>query len=382
MSTARAPGIVRVDCRSVRVTGRTVWTFVQVLGADGEFGLGEATLEGRHDEAAAAVGRHADTLDGSCGVSGDAAARWAGSRLSGVADLADAAAISGIEQALQDLAARRAGVPLHVALGGARRNPVPMYANINRGTTRRSAEQFAERAARAAAQGFLGVKLAPFDGLTPAIADRPDGRVLVDAGLARIAAVRAVLPPTVLLMVDCHWRLNEAAARALVPELAALGVGWYECPLPETADQHPAIAALRGRANAAGMQLAGAETMIGLAGFLPILRAGLYDVVMPDVKYAGGLAEALRIAAACERSGTGCSPHNPSGPVCHAHSLHVAAVIGAMPFLEVQFEETPRFAELADSGLPPFRDGASALPSGAGLGVRLASDALTTQETS
>ena len=366
--------ISRIDCRGVPVTARSVWTFVEVLDAAGNAGLGEATLEGRHADVAREVARHGASLAGERIVDGAQAASRLRARLDGVSDLAEAAALSAIEQALQDLCARRAGVALHEALGGARRDPVPMYANINRGTTTRSAAQFAERAARAAAQGFGAVKLAPFDGVTPANAGSDEGRALIDAGLERVAAVRAALASDRSVMVDCHWRFTPVVADAMVDELAALGVDWYECPLPETAELHGALARLRGRANAAGMRVAGAETMIGLEGFLPLLRAGLYDVVMPDVKYAGGLAETLRIAQAAAGHGVACSPHNPSGPICHAHSLHVAAVIDRMPALEVQFEETPRFFELADAGLPAFRDGASVVPAGPGLGVRLAHD--------
>jgi galactonate dehydratase len=174
-------------------------------------------------------------------------------------------------------------------------------------------------------------------------------------------------------MVDCHWRFSVRAAQAMIAELAALGVDWYECPIPEEASFHPSLLSLRSAANQRGMRLAGAELMVGTLGFMAILRAGLYDVVMPDVKYAGGLEETLRIAALAERFGTGCSPHNPSGPICHAHSLHVASVIPNMPLLEVQFEETERFVEIADARLPVFIEGASAIPSGPGLGVGLSS---------
>ena len=156
----------------------------------------------------------------------------------------------------------------------------------------------------------------------------------------------------------------------MVDELKSLGVRWYECPVPESPDQYALLKELRSLANQAGMQLAGAETMTGLSGFLPFLKAGLYDVVMPDVKHAGGIAMLLRIAEACSSYGIQCSPHNPTGPICHAHSLHVAALIDNMPSLEVQFEESDRFFAIADKALPVFQSGASALPQGPGLGVR------------
>ncbi len=48
----------------------------------------------------------------------------------------------------------------------------------------------------------------------------------------------------------------------------------------------PALKRLRARANAAGMRLAGCETEVRREGFRPFLKAGAYDVMMPDVKYA------------------------------------------------------------------------------------------------
>lgn len=364
-----------VSCQSVRVSERTVWTFVEIT--DGEFtGLGEATLEGQSQAIAAALHRLGNAVfeAGSTPAErhfGPLAERL---RTAGEAgDLVQATALSGIEHALHDLLARRAGIPLHARLGQSRRDRVPLYANINRGTVPRSPQQFAARAIRAASQGFDAIKMAPFDGVSPAAAGEPSQRALIDAGLARVAAVRDALDasyPNCKLMVDCHWRFNAAQAMQMALELARLKVQWYECPVAEVPEQFETLRALRSRANQLGMQLAGAETMIGVDGFLPLLRAGLYDVVMPDVKHAGGLTEVLRIAELAAAHGTACSPHNPTGPVCHAHSLHVSALFNDLPSLEVQFEESPLFFDLADTGLPRFENGTSALPTGPGLGTR------------
>ena len=118
---------------------------------------------------------------------------------------------------------------------------------------------------------------------------------------------------------------------------------------------------MRGQANAAGVRLAGAELFIGAEGFRPLLERGLYDVVMPDVKYAGGPHECLRIAELAARHGAACSLHNPSGPVCHAHSLHLSAALAGEERLEYQHGETPRFYQIAP-GLEAPRGGSAALP--------------------
>ncbi len=358
--------------KAVRVSPRTVWIFIELIDADGRTGLGEASLESNHLAVATAFEHLRPSLQASQFGNAADLGRWVRAHLTHRADLAHAAALSAIEQALQDLLAQVAGRSLHACLGSPRRSRVALYANINRGTTSRSAEQFAQRALEAASRGFAGVKIAPFDGVTP---DGAGSRGAIDLALARIAAVRAALNGQrshCSLMVDCHWRFSELTAVDMVHELAALGVTWYECPVAETPEHYPLIARLRRLANARGIRLAGAETMVGLEGFRPILEAGLYDVVMPDVKYAGGLEQTLRIAEFAATHGTDCSPHNPTGPICHAHSLHVAALIDRMPMLELQYGETPLFEQLANGGLPPYQDGTSALPEGPGLGVKLA----------
>jgi galactonate dehydratase len=363
----------QVAISSERISDRTVWTFIR-LREDGCTGIGEATLEGRHAAVEAAIHKWGVALSDRFSPLDNRSLSWIGQQAQSAPSLVEATALSGLEQALQDLLAQKAGRSLHQCLGHARRDLIPLYANINRGTVPRTPQRFAERALRAASQGFSAVKLAPFDGVDPANASGTAGRALIDTGLARIAAVRDALAsdhPDVEIMVDCHWRFDEATARDMVRELASLGVTWYECPVPETSDHHAVIKTLRVLSNAAGMRLAGAETMIGLAGFEPFLRGGLYDVVMPDVKHAGGVSAVLEIARASAALGIACSPHNPTGPICHAHSLHAAALIDNMPCLEVQFEESDRFFSLADDRLPRFLRGTSALPAGPGLGVGL-----------
>ena len=311
------------------MTPRTTWVFARVTGDDGTTGWGEGTLEGRAAEVSAAI----EAFDGKLG--------------SIPADLAKAAAYSAVEQALWDLKARTAGRPLAELLGGAKRARVPLYANINRGTTDRSPAGFAARAAEAVALGFDAIKIAPFDNRKEAY--------------ARIAATADAIAGRAELRIDCHWRFDEAAALEALAECARLGVTWFECPLPETPENFAAIKRLRAKANAAGMRLAGAEQFIGAAGFRPLLEQGLYDVVMPDIKYAGGLAECLRIAELAARHGCAVSLHNPSGPVCHAHSVHLSAVLEGSERLEYQHGETPRFFAIAP-GLEAPADGSAALP--------------------
>ena len=99
----------------------------------------------------------------------------------------------------------------------------------------------------------------------------------------------------------------------MLRELEPVDLYWFECPLVETAAMFPSLRRLRAFANARGIRLAGCESMTGVEAFRSFLDAGVYDVVMPDVKYAGGLAEMLRIADAAAACGASCSPTTRPG---------------------------------------------------------------------
>ena len=129
---------------------------------------------------------------------------------------------------------------------------------------------------------------------------------------------------------------------------------------------------LRTAANAQGTLLAGAEMQIGEAGFAPILAGGLYDVVMPDVKYAGGFAEMLKIAAYAHRHGGACSPHNPTGPVCNMARMHLMCASEQYSKIEFQLGESALLVDVVGGAGPRLADGQFARPAETpGLGLKL-----------
>jgi galactonate dehydratase len=133
----------------------------------------------------------------------------------------------------------------------------------------------------------------------------------------------------------------------------------------------PALKRLRSDANTRGIRTAGCEELIGLPAFAAFLDAGIYDAIMPDIKYVGGHRELLKVGAAAAQSGVICSPHNPSGPIAHVHSVHSSALLETCPFLEFQYGESPLFFDIVAPGMPDPRGGASDVPQGPGLGVRI-----------
>ena len=63
------------------------------------------------------------------------------------------------------------------------------------------------------------------------------------------------------------------------------------------------------------MPSAGGKLIYGVSGFLPYIDAGSVDIVMPYVKYCGGMLELKKIAALAEAAGLTVSPHGPASPV-------------------------------------------------------------------
>lgn len=355
--------IAAVEFLGVNVTPKTNWSFVLVRTECGRTGTGECTLANQEALLAAEAARLATNVAGEDARQRNRLARLIPHAPGG---LVAHAVLSAFEQALWDLAGQEAGRPVHALLGGALRDRVPLYANINRGANPRTPEGFAAAAQRAAAEGFRAVKLAPFEPFVWEDAADPTLRAAYAQGLDRIAAVREAVGREVDVMVDAHWRFSAGGAARLVQDVAPFGLFWLECPVAEA--NHGAIRRLRGMANDRGMRLAGAETLAGLGAYRAVIEAGCYDVLMPDIKYAGGHEEIRRIAALALAAGVEIAPHNPTGPVCHAHSVHLCATIPNLLPLEVQFGETERFFTLVGGHDLRFARGAAMLSAAPGLG--------------
>ena len=92
---------------------------------------------------------------------------------------------------------------------------------------------------------------------------------------------------------------------------------------------------------------------------------------MPDVKYAGGYAEMLKIAELCARRGVAFSPHNPTGPICNLASMPLCAVAPGFLVLEHQLAESPLYYDVVGGYRPKLVDGCFELPDTPGIGVEL-----------
>ena len=360
--------IAQVEPLILNVSEKTNWFFVRVTAENGIAGIGEASLNGWETVQLACL---ESMRGGLLGKAVDQVIPRLRVYPHSPGGLIVSSIVSALEQAVTDLRARQAGVPVHALLGGNPRKTVRVYANINRGARDRSPAGIAQAARNAVAAGFGAVKIAPFDGVYWGDAGSMDSKRRVQDGVDRIYAIREAVGPDVDVMVDCHWRFDEPSALQLVRDLQQAKLYWLECPISENPDQFAALKRVREDAARHGMKLAGAERQIGASGFAPFVEDRLFDVVMPDIKYAGGYAEMLRIAAACARHGAHFSPHNPSGPVCNLASMHLCAVAPAFLILEHQLAESPLYFDAVGGFRPRIVDGCFEIPDTPGIGADL-----------
>lgn len=184
------------------------------------------------------------------------------------------AARNALDCAFWDLEAKRSGRPVHELAGLAAPHALTTAYTISLGPPAAMAE-----AAKAATRALLKVKLGG--------SDEHGG----DA--ARIAAVRAAAPK-VTLIVDANEGWDERNLSRNLAACAAAGVVLVEQPLPDGGDQ--ALAGLKRPIPVCADESAHDRTSLAAL-------VGKYDAVNIKLDKAGGLTEALAMAAEAERAG-------------------------------------------------------------------------------
>ena len=175
--------IAVVEPLVVNVSPKTNWTFVAVSTRDGHTGWGECSLNRWEPLLTASLVMLSRDIVGATFEAAFDAIRYLPHSPGG---LVMHAAKSALEQALTDVLAQQSGLPIHEEIGGARRDAVPAYANINRGIATRSPEGFAEAARAAVAAGYRNIKIAPFDGVIAEDAASTPIDARIKAGLDRV----------------------------------------------------------------------------------------------------------------------------------------------------------------------------------------------------
>lgn len=270
------------------------------------------------------------------------------------------AALSGIDQALWDIAGKSAGMPVYRLLGGPVRDRIWCYARPD------GAQTHVEQAIKAKEQGFTAFKFGPGEPSGPMTDD-----ILVKSAVSSAGEIRAAVGPDMRLMIDFHGRLSPIGATKVLEALRPYDLFFVEELIPpDHVDAYRDITH-----SIPGMTYATGERLYTRWGFRQLIESRAVQIIQPDLAYAGGISEVRRIAAHAETHYLSVAPHNPNGPVATAASIHIAAATPNFLILEYA-RKAPYFEEVLRDPLV-VRDGHFELPERPGLGVELDEDFLS-----
>lgn len=256
-----------------------------------------------------------------------------------------ASCIAGIDVALSDLVARKAGLPLWKVLGR-KSAPEPLLAYASNLNPKGAAEYVAMCRER----GYRAFKLkVAFD---------------LKSDLANVREITAGLRSSERFMIDANQGWDLVTARPAVEAFSQFPIDWIEEAIPaDDPPEHWAELAMLSR-----VPLAGGENIIGFAAFDAAINGGHLGVIQPDICKWGGISGCFAVARRAVARGLKYCPHwLNSGLGLHA-AAHVLAAVGGGGLLEHDAMENPLQAVLAQP-FPPLVEGRFALTDEVGLGV-------------
>ncbi|MGW3954848.1 enolase C-terminal domain-like protein [Streptomyces sp. NPDC004752] len=285
-------------------------------------------------------------------------------------------ALSGVDQALWDIAGKRAGLPVHELLGGRSRAAVEVYTHAAAPTIEATLDQAEEFIAR----GYRNVRLQtgqPGVGAygapgTPGAYPRspyPDGwdaERYVRTTPALFAAARERLGQEINLMHDVHSRLTPKQAVVLARALEPYGLSFLEDVIaPEHYDRLPEVRA------ASPVPIAVGEQIGSVTDAARLVKDGGVDLLRLHTSSVGGLTPTRKLVALAELCGVRTAFHSPGdiSPVGVAANLAVDISTPAFGFQE-SHEYNDATHEIF-AGTPVVRDGHLTPSEDPGWGVDL-----------
>ncbi len=321
--------ITDVRCHVMRIPRpdgtnvRRNWIFVEIETDEGITGIGEATTE--YHEMAVKAQVETELKVRLVGMDPtDIESIWQ----MGYRDfwwrrgVVHTSAISGIDQALWDIAGKSAGLPVYKLLGGKVRKQVRCYIRYG---PEFYGVPLEDAVPQAIELGFDAFKLGWGECTQPYDMDEQ-----VDRAIAAHVLTRKLLGPDRALMIDAAGMFDPNRAHRLIEGLRPLKMHFVE----EPTNMDTIEPTLRLKRDFPDVPIAVGERQVTRWDFRPWFEQQAIDVCQADICHAGGISEMMKIAHVAEVYGITIAPHNPYGPVALAACGHLGAAIQNFNILE------------------------------------------------
>ncbi len=263
-------------------------------------------------------------------------------------------AISVVDCALWDLKGKWAGAPVYRLLGGPTRESIPAYASALGYSL--EPEWVRQRAADMVAQGYRATKWFFRHGPT-------DGPAGIAKNVELVRTLRETVGPDVDLMLDCWSSWDVPYTIDMARRLEEYHPRWLEEPV--LADKIEQCAEIR---RSVRIPISTGEHEYTRWGLKALMDARAADVLQPDIYWAGGISELLKICALASAYDLPVIPHGHSVPA----TLHLIASqpVTTCPLLEylVKWNQIHQF--FLKNPIVPV-NGQVTLPAGPGIGMEL-----------
>ncbi len=290
-------------------------------------------------------------------------------------------ALSGLDQALWDIKAKRAGMPLYELLGGKCRFAIPCYSHASG----RDNEAVIDSVRQKMEEGYRHIRIQMGAYGSIHLAAQPDFK---EAGFGReedhfmdqkaymravpsmFEAVRGAVGPDVELLHDVHERLDPMDAIQLVRDLEPYRPFFIEDPFsPQDVEW------FRMLREQTSVPLAMGELFNNPNEWVRPMADRLFDYIRIHISQIGGITPAMKTARLGEFFGVKTAWHGPGdvSPVGHAANAHIDYAVWNFGIQEaVNF---PAETREVFPGHPVMEDGYMHVNEVPGLGVEVDEEA-------
>jgi D-galactarolactone cycloisomerase len=252
--------------------------------------------------------------------------------------------IAGLDIAIHDLFARRAGVPVRSLLNPKASDYVPAYAS---GIHINAADRLIEKSR---AEGFRAFKVkVGFN---------------INSDISKLRKLAATIRSGEKLFADANQAWDVETALSFINGVQECNLGWLEEPIP--ADSQPVE--WQHLSSESAVPIAGGENISGINEFDQTIQSGVFKFIQPDIAKWGGFTGCLTVAQSAIAGGLTYCPHFLGGGIGLTASAHLLAAVGGNGLLEVDVNPNP-LREAFNSARNKIGDGSWALNDDVGLGI-------------